>query len=105
MKKEAGFSAIEFLLVVVVIGLLAGLGFMFYKRQHKSVTPSSVTVSKTQTVAPTAGTAASIDSLTSQDAASESSIDQKHTSSESTTAQSSNAAAANLGGAYNESSL
>ena len=105
-NKDAGFSAIELLLVIVVIALLVGLGYIFYQRKHKAASVSATTnVVKSQTVAPATGTTSSIDTLTKQDASSESSIDQKHTDSEGTTAQSANPAAANVGGAYNESSL
>jgi prepilin-type N-terminal cleavage/methylation domain-containing protein len=105
-NKDAGFSVIELLLVIVVIALLVGLGYIFYQRKHKASTASTTTsVVKSQTVAPITGTTSSVDALTKQDAGSESSIDQKHTDNEGTTAQSANQAAANVGGAYNESSL
>lgn len=103
-KKQAGFSVVELLLVLVMVALLVGLGYLFYQRRQKAAT-TTTTSTQSQTVAPTAGTTASIDSLTGQDASSESTIDQKHTSGEGTTAQSANSAAANVGGAYNESSL
>ncbi|MEI7682683.1 MAG: prepilin-type N-terminal cleavage/methylation domain-containing protein [Candidatus Saccharibacteria bacterium] len=108
-NNQEGFSAIELVVIVVVIALLAGLGFMFFQRKNKSTSSTNSTASttvKSQFAAPiAAGTTASIDSLVSKDASSESTIDQKHTASEGTAAQSTSSAAANIGGAYNESSL
>lgn len=104
-KQETG--SVEIVLIIIVIVLLAGLGYLFYKNKHTktaSVTVTKTTASQATPVA-AAGTTAAIDSLTTQDAASESAIDQKHAGNENTAAQSANAAAANVGGAYNESSL
>jgi hypothetical protein len=117
MKKiEHGFSHIEGFLVVLVLVVIGGVGYSVIHRSHKVnsetskpavTTPVSSTTQTTPAAQPlsTVGTTQGIDSLTAQDAGSESSIDSKHSNSDQTTTQSANGAASNVGGAYNESSI
>ncbi len=57
MKKlknnESGFSAVELMLIIVVIGLLGTTGYLFYKNRQK---PATVTVTKTVTAPVTSST-------------------------------------------------
>jgi hypothetical protein len=50
-RDEAGFSAIEIVLVLFVVGLIGVVGFMVYKNHNKKVTTNSVAT--TTTTAPT----------------------------------------------------
>lgn len=52
-KNEAGFSAVEFVLVLVIVGLIGVVGFLVYKNQHKTTTPVSGT---TKSTSPTSST-------------------------------------------------
>lgn len=99
--KERGFSAIETVLIVVIVALIGGLGYwVYHQRQTKKTTAS-------QSVQTAKSSAASdqVDSLLQQDADDESNIDARHESSEQTTAQSADSAASNIGGAYNETNF
>ncbi|HVC35903.1 MAG TPA: hypothetical protein VNE40_00445 [Candidatus Dormibacteraeota bacterium] len=101
-KSEQGFSAIEGLLVVIVLGVLVGLSYVYF--HHKSA--SLATNSASQTTQPTtSGTSQSIDNLAIQEVSSQSTLDNQFSSSDQATAQSANGPTANLGGAYNESSF
>ena len=116
IKIEHGFSAIEGLLVIVVLVVIGGVGYTVLNRGHKTASvdktatthaatqPESQTAATDKPLAPV-GTTESIDSLTTQDINSESSIDSAHSASEQATDQNANSAAANIGGAYNESAL
>lgn len=45
-KNETGFSAVELLIILVVVALIGGVGYFVYKSHHKT-TPASVTTSTT----------------------------------------------------------
>lgn len=107
-KSQKGFSVAEIILVIGIIALVGGVGFFVYNKAQstkKADTANSQTGSSTKSATPVAGTTESIDAITAQDAASEATIDSKYSESEQTTAQSSNAAAANVGGSFDETSL
>lgn len=99
-KNQAGF--VDMMLVIIIAVLLLGMCYLFYKHRH--VTKVAPTTAKSQSIPPAIGSTAAIDNLTSQEVNNETAVDQKH-SGESATAQSANSAAANIGSAYNESSL
>jgi len=101
-SEQKGFSLVEALVIILVIGVIGASGFLLYQNHHKKPVQSATTANQTT---PPAGTTQSIDSLTANDAKGEAAIDAKHTTSETSAAQSSNSSAANIGGAYNESSL
>lgn len=42
-KKQAGFSAVELVIVLVVVGVLATVGYMVYSRQQDNKTANSGT--------------------------------------------------------------
>jgi len=102
IKSTAGFAAVETLLLVVILGLVAGVGYWVTTQRHKttasvtSLTPSTATKAAS-------GTATAIDQLTASDAQAETTISTKHDATTQANAASSNAAASNIGGAYNES--
>lgn len=115
-KTEQGFSVIEGLLVVVVVGVIAGVGYgtLHHKRSVASVNTDTKSNSQASTLPQTAatnqpivatGTSQSIDDLTTQDASSESSIDSKHSTNDQSTAQNDTNAASDVEGAYNESTF
>jgi Tfp pilus assembly protein PilE len=103
--SERGFSAVEAIVIVVIIGLVGGAGYVAYHRHHTQGNMASTTSSSTQKVTTQPGTTANIDQLTQQDMNDEASVDSKYTSAYQSAAQSSNQAAANVGGAYNESNF
>lgn len=41
MKKQNGFTVLEVLVIIVIVGLLASVGWLVYSRQHKSVAPTA----------------------------------------------------------------
>jgi len=116
-RAEAGFSMIDALLVLVIIGILVGVGAYVYKQNHKNVmsptaaasttatTTSPGSASSTNSSTNQTGTTAYINQLTQQEAESESSITSQNDNAESQAALSANSAATNVGGAYNESTL
>ncbi len=104
LKTERGFSGIEALIIVVIVGVLGGVGYWVYSQNHKK-TPISSSI---QTSTPTIkldGTTQSVDNLTNQDANMEASIDGKYENTEQSTARAANQAAQNIGGAYDESTF
>jgi hypothetical protein len=44
-KNETGFSAVEIVLVLVIVGLIGVVGYMVYKNQHKTTAPVATTIS------------------------------------------------------------
>jgi prepilin-type N-terminal cleavage/methylation domain-containing protein len=109
-KTQAGFTAIEFLIVIVFIAVIGGVGYHIYHDRYK---PVSLSLSNTAAVNTTGSSVPSnvpaaiqnINSLTSQQASSEASIDSQYSSNDQADAQGANAAASNLGGAYNEAAF
>ena len=47
-KNEAGFSALEVVLVLVIVSLISAVGFMAYENQHKTKTASFATATTTK---------------------------------------------------------
>lgn len=92
---------------------VVGIGAVGYLTAHRFMTQSSSSVASTHTTpaaqqqaapaAPALGTTASIDSLTAEDASSEASINAKYEQSDQSAAQTTDRAAANVEGAYDES--
>lgn len=106
MKKPQGFTALEGILVLAVLVVIGGISYaVLHRASHQASVASSQTSQSTQAPAAPVGTTQSIDNLTAQDATSESAIVTRHTSADQTTAQNTNGAAANLGGAYDESTF
>lgn len=101
--SQRGFSVVEAFVVIVVIALVGGVGYVAYHRHQTKNASSNKTANQTAQVQP--GTAASVDNLVLQDGTDESAIDSKYTSTYQTNAQSTDQAASNVGGAYNESNL
>ncbi len=123
MKKgQKGFSAIEGLLVLAIVGAVVFVGWYIYHVKHNprtslnksssasqaDTTSTPVAASGTQqtpTISSSPGTTSSIDQLTQQDSQSESAINTKYESSDQSTVNNANSAQSNLGGAYNESTF
>lgn len=103
-KAQEGFTVVEVILVLAVLVVIGGVSYAVLHRASRSVA-SSQTAPTSQAPAAAVGTTQSIDNLMAQDAASESAIDTRHTSNDQTNAQSTNGAAANVGGAYDESTF
>lgn len=55
-KNEAGFSAVEVILVLIVMALIGGVGWFVYKNQHKGTMPVSDTTSTIKSTAPISST-------------------------------------------------
>jgi Tfp pilus assembly protein FimT len=113
-KNEDGFSVVEMAIVGVIVIVIGVVGFSALNRKQSvaSVTKpvshnepvKQVTPTTAQPVQ-TADIAQNIDSLISQDSASESAIDTNNSNNDQATAQSANGAASDVGGSYDESSL
>jgi hypothetical protein len=106
-RHQTGFSAIAGLLVIIVISLVGGIGYYVVSQNNKAqkTAVESSGAANSTTYVPAAGTTGSIDSLTAQDAASESKIDDQYGNNDQTAAQSATPAANAIGGSYDESSL
>jgi len=106
MKKSkpspGGFAVIEGLLVIVIIGIVGATGYWVLTQR---TTPDSGSATTTNSASAKPGTISAIDQLTDQDSQSEASISNQYDAAEQSSAQSSNAAAANVGGAYNETNF
>lgn len=100
--SQKGFSAVEAVVVLVVVGLIGGVGYVAYHHQTKNNTASTTTTSTQSKVTAPAGTTTNISQITQQDMNDTATIDSKYTNAYQSTAQSTNQAAANVGGAYNE---
>jgi uncharacterized protein (UPF0333 family) len=100
-----GFSAVEALLVIVIVAAVVGTGLYINHRHKSKVTSSTSSVAKAPTPSAQPGTTASITQLTQQDATTEQAVDKNYDSQTQQTATSANPAAANVGGAYDASSL
>ena len=101
--KAAGFSAVEALLLLVIVGAIAGIG-VYVVRQKDNANNTLSSGSVTQNKAP-AGTTGSIDQLTQQDAQTESGVDNSADATVQQNASSANGTVNNVGGAYNEASF
>ncbi len=107
MRKQphTGFAVVEFLLVLVIVGLLVGVGY-WVATQRRSVNSTTASTNPTSTSnttsAPAAGTTASIDALTSKEIDAETATDSAATNNVNKAATSSNSAASNIGESYNE---
>lgn len=103
MKTSArGFSAVEASIVILVLLVVAGGGFMLYHRKH---TPGGGRVDTLQTVHAQPGTTGELDQIENGDEQSESNINTTYTKDDQSDASSTDKAAADIGGAYDESSL
>ena len=106
--KQLGFSVIELVIGLVVVGALAGIGYTVYHRHHavKSTTASSG--STAAVLNKTASASSDVQSITnqlSQQASSEAGVEAQTNSADQTAAANANAANSNLGGAYNEANF
>ena len=111
MKQlQDGFSAIESLLIVIIIAAVGGIGYYVVNQGHKANATLSSNASSVPTTGNTAsltpnGSTSSIDSLTAQDASSEQSLDTQYTSTDQSASKSADTSTSNVGGSYDESTL
>jgi uncharacterized protein HemX len=107
LRGQSGFSAVELVLIVVVIGVIAGVGFWVLKQRsaNKQTDNSQASTSHSSTSTAKAGTTDSIDQLTKSDEAADSAIDKTHDATEQSNAASSNTAQNNIGDSYNEANF
>lgn len=104
----AGFAVVEAVLVLVIVAGVIGAGAYVYSAHHKKSTDTEASVTNTSSTTqavPLNGTTSSIDQLTQQDAQSEANVDKSADAQSQSAATSANAAASNVGGAYNENNL
>jgi type VI protein secretion system component VasK len=94
---ERGFSALYVLFAVLAVIVIGAAAYGVYHNRH---TTTTVTVQKTTFTGPTAA----VDSANSQELSSESAADSQSAAIEQTTVTSTNQAASDVGGAYNENS-
>ena len=109
-RSEDGFGAVEGLLVIVLIVIIAGAGILVFKnRKTADSLPQSenaVTTASSQVVdAKKIGTTDGVEQDNSNETAGEDSINASHTNSDQQNVASANSAASNIGGAYNESTF
>ncbi len=108
-KSEKGFSVIDTLIVLIVVAFVGATGWMVYKNHHKAglaSTSNSTSASQAASLPPALpGTIQAVDNITTESTNSSSTIDSQYTNSDQSAALSSNGAASNLGGSYNESSF
>jgi type II secretory pathway pseudopilin PulG len=97
-NKETGFAGLEALLVVFIVLVIAAMGVYVLHRHSDDKLQS---LSSANSSAPS-GTSESVSQITALDASSESNIDKSADSNYKQDASSSNSAASNVGGAYNE---
>ncbi len=105
---QAGFGAVEGLLILVIVGLLGGVGFYVYKQNNDaksrlSNSSSSATATKSKVTAD--GTPESFDQMSQQESDNESSINDKYQNSDKQAVESANSATSSVGDSYDESSL
>lgn len=102
-KRQEGFSAVEIVLVLVIVAAVVGVGYyVWHQGQSNQLSNNSSTPATTK--AP-AGTSASIDQITTQDAQTETAVDNGADKQTGQNATSADTALNNVGGAYNETSL
>lgn len=108
---QKGFSTVATLLVLLNVVLLGVLGYMVYQRLQPAdtvenqITAGQASKKTSATTTNAEGTTDSIDKLTTQDINSETSLDTRYSDSDQSDAASTDNAAANIGGAYDESTL
>jgi hypothetical protein len=105
---QKGFGVIEVLLLVVVIGAVAGIGVYVVSQKHHTsalLSKTNATSAVSTAAAPSAGTSASIDQLTEQETQTEVVADHSGDSQTTQDATSANTAASNVGSAYNEANF
>lgn len=102
-----GFSAVEGVLVVLVIAVIAVAGFFVVNRKHQVNSAANADNAGTSHPAavPLDGTTASVSELTQQEAQSETNADGSADTQAQQAATSANGAVDNVGGSYNENSL
>ncbi len=103
LNSQQGFTPFAALLVIVIVLGISGVGYYVYHQNHKGTGAANTSANPQSANTVQAGTTAAIDSLTSQDSKAEDAIDAKYQNSDQTTVKSANGAAANLNGAYDES--
>lgn len=105
MKKAIdGFSVVEAFIVVLIITIAGGTGYVAYRRHHPAATANTLDSQPAVTSA-TPGTAGDIDTINAGDEAAEEHTDTTYSTTEQQNATSTDTAAAGIGGAYDESSL
>jgi len=105
-NNQSGFSAVEAVLVVVIIAAIAGVGY-YVMRQKQTANDNlsgATSTTKQAAVTPT-GTTANIDQLTQQDSQTEFGVDNSVDNQMGQDAASANTTVNNVGGAYNEANL
>ncbi len=98
-RFEKGYSTTMAVVAVLVVVAIAAIGYGIYQKNHKTVA-ATVSVQKTTVFT---GPTAAVDSANQQELSTESSSDTQATAADQTNSSSSDQAAANVGGAYNES--
>jgi cytoskeletal protein RodZ len=105
---QRGFGVVEALLVVVIVGAIAGIGVYVVRQKNHTDTllnKTNTTGAASTVAAPSAGTTASVDQLTEQETQTEVSADHASDARVSQDATSANSAATNVGSAYNEANF
>ncbi len=105
---QAGFGAVEVVLVLVIVSLIGGVGFYVYKQNNNassrlSSSKDSSISSKTKITAN--GTPESFDAMSQQEADNEKSINDKYQNSDKQAVNSANSATSSVGDSYDESSF
>jgi hypothetical protein len=105
---QRGFGIVEALLILVVVGAIAGIGVYVIRQKNRTDTllsKTNTTGAVSTAVTPSAGTTASIDQLTEQETQTEVGADHAADVQVGLDATSANSAATNVGSAYNEANF
>lgn len=100
--NQAGFSLVEPLLVLVIIAAIVGVGYYVMHQRDNGIKLGSGTTAATKAAA---GSTASVDQLTKQDAQVEENVDKGADAQTTQNATSANSSLNSVAGAYNETNL
>lgn len=105
--QASGFSAVEAVLVIVVLIGIVGAGYLVLARKHQSASNSNVSNASTSQPQspPLNGTTASVSQISQADTQAETKAESAGDGQTQQSVTGANTAANNVGGAYNENNL
>lgn len=106
-SSSAGFAVVEFLLVVIIIGLLAGVTAYVVTQKHNSeaVLNAATNAESTHSTKAAQGTTESVQSTESESAQAEATASESTDTATSQAATSDQSSLNSMGGTYDESQL
>lgn len=104
-QKQAGFAVIEAVLIIIIIGIVAGVGYWVLKQRQSNKSTATTNNPQTQTTAIKPGTTAAIDSVLAGEQNDEAKADNKAVNSVNTSVTQTQTSAAAIGDSYNEANF